>query len=141
MGGGNSLVFPGVAGASQQKKNKILLVAAPKKEIQRYEHLASGVDLSVSAIELETFSIARSLVGDDTGSFFIIDIGARVANIILIEKGIVRANRTIDAGGNEITAAIADSMNISRQRAETFLLSENRRGCFIRTRRKIPVLV
>jgi len=78
------------------------------------------VNFEVNAIELETFSIARSLVGDDVGNFFIIDIGSRATNIILLEKGVVSVNRNIDAGGNEITTAISDSMRISRQRAETF---------------------
>lgn len=102
------------------KRIKVLLVAAPKKDIEHYDRLVSGANFEVSAIELETFSIARSLVGDDVGNFFIIDIGSRATNMILLEKGVVKVNRNIDAGGNEITTAISDSMNISRQRAEIF---------------------
>lgn len=107
-------------GPAGGKRIKVLLVAAPKKEIEHYDKLVYGANLEVSAIELETFSIARSLVGDDTGNFFIIDIGSRATNMILVEKGVVRVNRNIDAGGSEIATAIADSMNISKQRAETF---------------------
>ncbi|EKE19539.1 MAG: hypothetical protein ACD_8C00143G0011 [uncultured bacterium] len=106
--------------ANKNIKNKVLLVAAPKKEIEYYDKLVSGVNFEVSAIELETFSIARSLVGDDNGVYFIIDIGSRSTNIILIEKSVVRVNRNINAGGNEITTTISDSMSISRQRSEIF---------------------
>ncbi|EKD58509.1 MAG: hypothetical protein ACD_56C00110G0002 [uncultured bacterium] len=106
--------------APASKKIKVLLVAAPKRDIERYDRLVSGSMLEVGAIELETFSIARSLVGDEPGNFFIIDIGSRATNIILVENGIIKVNRNIDAGGNEITNAICDSMNISRQRAEVF---------------------
>jgi type IV pilus assembly protein PilM len=106
------------------RKIKVLLVAAPKKDIEHYERLVSGTKLAVGAIELETFSITRSLVGDDSGTFFIIDIGSRATNMILVEKGIVRVNRNIDAGSNEITTAISDSMTISRQRAEIFKKGE-----------------
>lgn len=102
------------------KKIKVLLVAAPKRDIEKYERLVANTHLEVGAIELETFSIARSLVGTDPGSYFIIDIGSRATNIILVENGIVKVNRNIDAGGNEITNAICDSMSISRQRAEIF---------------------
>lgn len=109
---------PMLANATTNRKVQVLLVAAPKKEIAKYEHLVNGAGLDVKAIELETFSIARSLVGDDAGSYLIVDIGARATNIILVEKGIVRVNRNVDAGGNEITNTIADSMNISKQRAE-----------------------
>jgi type IV pilus assembly protein PilM len=106
------------------KKIKVLLVAAPKKDIEHYDRLVSGTKLEVSAIELETFSITRALVGEDTGTFLIIDIGSRATNMILVEKGVVRVNRNIDAGGNEITIAISDSMSISRQRAEIFKRGE-----------------
>jgi len=99
---------------------KVLLVAAPKKDIEHYDRLVSGANFEVSAIELETFSIARSLVGEDAGNFFIIDIGSRATNMIFMEKGVVRINRNVDAGGSEITNAISDSMGISKQRAEDF---------------------
>ncbi len=97
---------------------QVLLVAAPKREVARYENLARGSGLEIKAIELETFSLVRSLVGDDLGCFLIIDIGASACNIILVEKGIVRVNRNIDVGGDQITNIVAENMNISRQRAE-----------------------
>jgi type IV pilus assembly protein PilM len=99
---------------------QVLLVAAPKREVMRYESLARGSGLEIRAIELETFSLVRSLIGDDLGCFLIIDIGANACNIILVEKGIVRVNRNIDVGGNQITNIVAENMNISRQRAEDF---------------------
>ncbi|MCX6765723.1 MAG: type IV pilus assembly protein PilM [Candidatus Moranbacteria bacterium] len=102
------------------RKVQVLLVAAPNKEVARYESIVRGTGLAVKAIELETFSLARSLVGDDLGTFLIIDIGARATNIMLVDKGIVKVNRNIDAGGNEVTNTIADSINISKQRAEAF---------------------
>lgn len=105
-------------------KIKVLLVAAPKKDIEHCDRLVSGVGLEVSAIELETFSIARSLVGEDSGVFLVVDIGSRATNIILVEKGVIQVNRNIDAGGDEITSTIVDAMNISRPRAEIFKKSE-----------------
>jgi type IV pilus assembly protein PilM len=100
------------------KKMQVLLVAAPKKEISKYERLVVGAGLAVKAIELEKFSIARALIGDDAGKFLILDIRSRATNILLVEKGIVQVNRNLDAGGNEITSTIADSMKISKQRSE-----------------------
>jgi type IV pilus assembly protein PilM len=116
----NVLVKKGTPG-----KIQVLLVAAPKKEVARYESIVRNTRLKIKALELETFSLARALVGDDLGVFLIIDIGARATNVILVEKGVVKVNRSIDIGGNEITSTIADSMNISRQRAE-ILKKENR---------------
>jgi type IV pilus assembly protein PilM len=106
--------------ASEENGSRIqvLMVVVPKKEVIRCENIVKYSDLDIGAIELETFSIARSLVGDDLGNFLIIDIGSRACNIILVEKGIVKVNRNIGSGGNEITSAIAESMNISPERAE-----------------------
>lgn len=106
------------------RKIQVLLAAAPKKEVVRYENIVKSTKLEIKAIELETFSLVRSLVGDDLGSFLIIDIGARATNIILVEKGIIKVNRNINVGGIEMTNAIAENMNISTQRAETFKKEE-----------------
>lgn len=111
-------------GKGEGKKIRVLLVAAPKRDIEHYDRLVSDTKLKVGAVELETFSLVRSLIADDSGNFLIIDIGARATNIILVEKGTVIVNRNIDAGGNEITTAISDSMGISEQRAENFKKGE-----------------
>lgn len=106
------------------KKVQVLLVAAPKKEISKYEKLMEGSDLDIAAIELETFSIVRGVADRSMGNFLIADVGSRATNIILVENGIVKVNRNIDAGGSDVTGTIAESMNISKQRAETFKQGE-----------------
>jgi type IV pilus assembly protein PilM len=108
----------------KNKNIKVLLVAAPKREIERYDRLVGGTQLAVQAIEIETFPIARALINEDSGTFLIIDMGSRATNMILVDNGIVCVNRTIDAGGSEITIAVSDSMNISKVRAESFKRGE-----------------
>ncbi len=109
------------SGSSKNKKNmQVLLVAAPKDEVRNYEDLITSLGLKMTSLELSMFASARSLVGDDLGGYVIIDIGADTTDIILVERGVVKINRIIDVGGNEITKAIASSMNISWQRAESF---------------------
>ncbi len=99
-------------------KKEILLVGAPKSEVMKCGNMVKESGLDVKNVELELFSLVRSLVGTDPGCFLIIDIGSRITNIILAEKGKIKANRNIEGGGNEITSVIADSLNISKQRAE-----------------------
>ncbi len=119
-----------VAGAVDNKVEKnnaermqVLLVAAPKNKVVRYERLAGEIGLPLKTIEIESFSLVRSLIGNDQGNFIIVDIGARVCNIILVEKGIIKANRNIDAGGKDITKTIAKSMNIDAERADRLKVS------------------
>lgn len=113
-------------------KLEVLLVAAPKNKIVKYEKLARDAKLQLKSIEIESFSLTRALVGNDQGNFIIVDIGSRVCNIILVEKGIIKANRNIDAGGKDISQIIAKSMNVSELKAnalkasgENFLSSES----------------
>lgn len=104
--------------SSKTEKIEVLLVAALKKDVSQIENVLQGTRYKLKAIELETFSLSRSLVGEDLGTYLIIDIGFKVCNFILVYKGVVRANRNIDIGGNEITNTIAESMNITWDRAE-----------------------
>jgi type IV pilus assembly protein PilM len=106
-----------------EEKIQVLLVAAPKSRVAKYEQLVKKSGLDVGSIEIESFAIARSLVGNDQGNFIVVDIGSRVCNIILIEKGIVKVNRNIDAGGRDITRAIARSMSVDEERAEKLKVS------------------
>lgn len=100
------------------RKIEVLMVAALRKDVAQVERLFVGTPYKLKAIELETFSLARSLIEDETKTYLIIDIGFKVCNFVLVQKGIVRANRNIDVGGNEITSTIADSMSIAPDRAE-----------------------
>ena len=65
-------------------KLQVLLVAAPKSKVKRYEKIVKEAGLDLNLIEIESFSLMRSLVGNDTGNFMIVDIGYRLCNIILV---------------------------------------------------------
>ncbi len=113
---------------ARQIKNKnilqVLLVAASKEKVLKYENLIKNSGLSLSSISLEPFPMVRSLVGNDPGNFVIVDIGSEVCNIMLVEKGIIMVNRNIDAGGGDITKTIAKSMGVDNARAEQLKVSE-----------------
>lgn len=106
-----------------EAKIQVLLVVAPKNKVSKCEQLVKEANLKLKSIEIESFALLRSLIGNDLGNFIVIDIGARVCNIILIEKGVIKVNRNIDAGGKDITKTIAQSMNIEEARAERMKIS------------------
>lgn len=108
-------------GGEDPKKNiEVLLVAAPKREVQRLGNMFAGTEFKLDAVELETFAISRSIVGNDKGTFLLADIGSRATNLMLVVDGTVLVNRSVDVGGNDITNTIADSLSIAKQRAESF---------------------
>lgn len=112
--------------SEKEKKNesvslsdRVLLVAALKKDVDRSAGMIQRVGYSVSSMELEVFSLARALIGRGTsGTHLIVDIGFRVCNLILVHHGDVFVTRMVDVGGGDITKTIADGMNISFDRAE-----------------------
>lgn len=112
----------------QEKKDpekiQVLLVAAPKNKVVKYEKIIKDADIDLESIEIESFSFVRSLIGNDQGNFIILDIGLRICNIILVEKGIIKVNRNIDSGGRDITKVIVRNMNVDEKRAEKMKMSE-----------------
>lgn len=100
------------------QRTEVVLVAALNKDVQQYETYVSAVGYDMKLLELETFSIPRAVVGNDPGTFLVIDIGARAANLILVEDGYVKKSRSIDTGGRDITRSLAESLNISPDRAD-----------------------
>ncbi|MFZ2192818.1 MAG: pilus assembly protein PilM [Candidatus Moraniibacteriota bacterium] len=103
---------------------QVLLIVASKEKVMKYENLIKTAGLNLRAINLETFPIVRALIGNDPGSFVIVDIGANICNAILVERGIIKVNRTINAGGLDITKTIAKGMGIDNERASELKTSE-----------------
>lgn len=112
-------------GKKEREVVEVLLVAAPKEDVHKYERVVEECGLKVASFELDIFSATRAVVGDDLGKFLIVDIGAKISNIILIDKGVIRINRNINVGGDEITKNIASNLNVSWDRAEEFKKKNN----------------
>lgn len=108
----------GGEGASERKTMEVLLVAALKKEVSKFERYIDGTGMSVDLLELEIFSLARAVSGDRVGSSLIVDIGSRATNLVLVQDGDVRLNRSLNTGGNEITSTLSEGLGISWERAE-----------------------
>lgn len=99
-------------------KQQILIIAIPNEIIARFKAVFRIAGLSLRALEVETLSCSRALVGTDQTPTIILDIGARSSNISVIEKGFLKNNSQIDYGGDSITDAIANGLSVSYKRAE-----------------------
>ena len=108
------------AAAAEQKKEKItvLLIAVPKEVISKYQRIAAAAGLALAALESESFSLARSLVGSDKGAVMLIDMGDRSANLTVINQGFILISHSADISGREITKAVAHGLNVIPARAE-----------------------
>ncbi len=97
---------------------QVLLTAALKKEVERYEGYLINLGIRPLFEELEIFSLARALTRGKAGTQMLIDIGAKVTNLIVVQDGQVQANSTVSIGGKDMTQTIADVMNIGTDRAD-----------------------
>jgi len=99
---------------------KILLTAVPKQVTTNYMKVFEMAGLEPEIGEIEALALIRSLTGEVPQSCVIIDIGAKSTGLNIIENGFLRLNRNLNIGGDTITGKIAESLRVSRLRAEQF---------------------
>ncbi|MBI4993773.1 type IV pilus assembly protein PilM [Candidatus Wolfebacteria bacterium] len=99
-------------------KQQILLISIPNEIIRRYQNIFKLAGLNLKFLEVESLSLARALVGNDQAATLIADIGGRSTNIIIIDRGFLKANTTTDFAGASLTSAIANGLGINVRRAE-----------------------
>ena len=103
------------------KKNiKLFLTGAPRVLVKKYIDIFRKAKISLLSLETETFSLVRSLMGNDKSAVIIVEIGANTTDIAVVDKSIPIISRSIDVGGHTITRAIGSNLNIGMERAEQF---------------------
>ncbi|OJI09570.1 MAG: hypothetical protein COV08_00280 [Candidatus Vogelbacteria bacterium CG10_big_fil_rev_8_21_14_0_10_49_38] len=100
------------------KKMEVLIASIHKETIQDYQEIAKQLGLAVDAFEIETFSSIRSVMPNDLSATAILDIGAGTSKIAIVDYGIVRLSHTITKGSQDLTVAIAKSLNLPFAKAE-----------------------
>jgi len=102
------------------KNVKILLTGAPKTLVKKYVDIFKEAKINLLSLETETFSLVRSLVGNDKSPLMLVEIGAGTTDIAIINNGIPILNRSIDVGGIKISKEISNFSNIGLEKAEQF---------------------
>jgi len=97
---------------------QVLLVAVLQDVVNKYYHIAQLAGLTLKALELESLSLARALVGSDSTASIVIDMGSRATSISVVDERDVRMTHDIDTAGNDLTLAISRGLNISTMSAE-----------------------
>jgi len=103
---------------NKQEGIQVLLMAVPKKIINRYNEVIQLTGLSLSALESEIFSLSRALIGNDKSTVIIIDMGARSVSLSIVDGGYIRVIGNLEMGGLKMTKTISQQMNISFGEAE-----------------------
>ena len=98
-----------------------LLVAAARETVLANVRCAERAGLSVTGVDLASFAVLRAM-GRQTAleveTEALIDIGARVTNIVVHSAGMPRFVRILLMGGQDVTDAVADRLGVTMEHAE-----------------------
>lgn len=97
----------------------IILVAVPKEVVDKFKRVAEMAGAKFRSLEVETFSLSRALVGNDTTPTVILNIGHITTTLAIVDKGKVRLSSYFAHGSMELTRAIERGLELTRSRAET----------------------
>ena len=81
---------------------QVLLVAVPKEVISRLTRIAKLAGLEMVALEQESFSLARSLIGNDKSVYLATDLGRRSVDLIVVDGGFVKMSHNCESVGKEV---------------------------------------
>lgn len=96
----------------------VFITAAPKDIVSRYIAVFETMQMTLLALEVETFPLVRSLLHGGGSSTLLVDIGSRATTFHIIDGGTPRVSHTIDFGGYDVTSAVAQAVGLSEQEAE-----------------------
>lgn len=114
-------VIPDPEGGPISKSvTRIFLTCSPRKIVRKYIDVFKQANLSLSYLETETFSLVRSLVGNDKSTVMIVEIGANSTDISVVRESIPVLNRSLEICGSTITKDLSESLGLTFAQAEQF---------------------
>jgi type IV pilus assembly protein PilM len=98
---------------------RVLLVAAPRKLVDKYVKAVQGAGLNVVSVETEMIALTRALSPVDK-TVLLVDFGAASTNIAITKNGLLNFSRTIPTAGEAFTRAVAQTLGIDMKQAEEY---------------------
>lgn len=102
-----------------EKRIAVLLAAVPRDVVAKYRRIADAMHLDLEAVEIESFSLVRSLLAGERGVAALVHWGAAVTTVSIVDRRVIRLNHNLSHGSWEITTALSRSLGIAEERAET----------------------
>lgn len=110
----------------ETKSLDILLVAAKKDKIANYSNVVHQAKKNLVAIEVDVFALQNALEVNYPETFenktiAMVNIGANITNILILEKGLPQLFRDLSLGGTFFTENLRKELNIGLDEAERLL--------------------
>src|SRR3989344_7685912 len=101
-------------------KMDVLLIAAPKRVVEKYISVVKGAKLKIGTLETESTALARSLTKPSDPPAIIVSMGALSTELVITQGGNVMFTRSIATGGVNLTKAIMAELNLPQKQAEEY---------------------
>lgn len=98
--------------------SKILLVAVPKEIIDKFKRIAELTGIKIKALEIETFSLVRSLIGLDPTPTAIINLGHLSTTLALVDQRQLHLSHNFGYGSQKLTSTLEKGLAVTKERAE-----------------------
>jgi type IV pilus assembly protein PilM len=100
-----------------------MLVAASREMVMNAVHAVQKAGLVATTVDLSSFAVLRSLAAQDHMGMgaeveALVDVGARITNIVVHQGGAPRFIRILLMGGQDLTDAVAERMGVAAPQAE-----------------------
>jgi type IV pilus assembly protein PilM len=117
-------IIPKTEQEKEDKKlgTKVFLTGSPKKLVKKYLDVFKKAKLELVGLETETFSLVRSLLGDDPSNILMVEIGANSTDLTIVKNSIPVLNRSLEVCGTTVTKALSEKLEIDFLEAEQFKL-------------------
>ena len=100
------------------KGQQVLVNAVPRTLVVFYSKVFKQAGLKLDSLEPESMGLARALVGRDTATTMVVDMGAERTNFFIIEKSVPVTHHSIEVGGETTNALLAKILGLEPQLVE-----------------------
>lgn len=119
-------------GAEKDSSNMdVVIVAVKKNKIEDMVNLITQSGLVPSIIDIDGFALGNQHeinYGVEDGVVALVNVGASIMNINILEDGVHMLHRDISIGGNQYTDAIQKELDVNFNQAEGLKMGEELKG-------------
>ncbi len=113
-----ALDYQPLKGLPEDKSQRVLVNAVPHKLIEFYSKVFQRAGLALEALEPESTTLARALIGRDQAVAMIIDIGSERTNFFIIDQGMPITHQSIESGGDKIDKILQNILGVEHDLVE-----------------------
>lgn len=97
---------------------QVLVNAVPRTLVVFYSKVFKQAGLRLDSLEPESMALARALVGRDTATTMLVDMGAERTNFFIIENSVPVTHHSIEVGGEKINTILGNALGLEPELVE-----------------------